>query len=299
MRLLSYNIQLDGLDVPGHLWIDRRKAIIEMIQTCDVIGLQEVTFRQFTDILQLTPGYHWVGINTVTGKPLIDEAPSDQEGLVIGWKKEVARLSAVHPFMWFSQTPTVPSRYPGTLFNKGLLYITLDMMCGQCRQLHVLNSHFPHDDGVFTNPRFLAAQQEMVILCNLQERGLDWISCGDRNFVDPRDRHVSALYAEYDTRYTSLVRSGVNTTFLGYENHPKCNEIDWDFMRPMYMSGEPSFTYFQSDVHLDMVASNLEPRRWSSNPCEYDSNGRLLPLGPVRSNDRRFASDHCAIVVTF
>jgi Endonuclease/Exonuclease/phosphatase family len=314
MRFLSYNIQLDGLDVPGHYWNDRKLAVFEMIESCDIIGLQEVTNRQFTEIVARFPTYQWIGVNTVTGQNLLTPAPSDAEGLAIGWKCDLMTVIGTPEFKWFSETPKVPSRYARTTFNKGFQHLVLRLsepyrlsQRNFPSELHILNSHFPHDDIYDPNPRLLSARQEFALLERLRLAKESWISCGDRNFVFPRDLEAYFLYnvtgyGYYDTSPRARIKSGVNTTFIGYENHPKCNPILRDAMTPTHpnvTSDDPLFSYFEHSTQLDVVMSNLSPIGWCSDPCEYNQEGHLLPIGPVRSDQRRFASDHCAIIVTF
>ena len=113
----------------------------------------------------------------------------------------------------------------------------------------------------------------------------------DRNFIYPRDDEGYAWFRRYDTLVRTPVRQGVNTTLIGYEDHPRCNHIKSNSDFPL--------AYFKNETILYIVASNLEPKSWTSNPCEYDDEGTLLPVAPPRNDQRRFASDHCAIVVEF
>ena len=87
INFLSYNIQLSGLDVNGHVWCDIKYAVSTLLSYADIIALQEITHDQLIDLKQMLPDYQFVGFNTVTGKSLEVVASDTQEGLVIAFKR--------------------------------------------------------------------------------------------------------------------------------------------------------------------------------------------------------------------
>ena len=283
IKFLQYNIQLSGLDEPGHLWIpDRKRAVLEILRYSDIMTLQEVSHQQYLDIRQELGEYDFIGYNTVTGRDLLETAISSEEGLIIGWRKEMINLVEDHGLTWFSSTPNRPSTAPGCAFPKALLRCQLQI---GTKLLMVHNSHFAHDDVTdnnnalpyppltphgegLTSPRLNAVKEELALL----PTDIPWISAGDRNFHYPRDTTSYQLYLDrgiQDSRYQSK-QHGTKTTFFGYELHCRCNPIEEnDFVKEYYLD-----VLFHSQ--------SIRATDWISMIGEYDTNGKLLPFGPHR-----------------
>lgn len=294
LKFLSYNIQLNGLDIPTHLWKDRKYAICTLISYADVIVLQEITHAQFIDLKAMLSEYDFFGFNTVTGNDLIVYSSDIQEGLAIAFRKDIFSLKSTE-LMWYSDTPNVPSQKWGnwiSAFPKSLQKSTL-VYLSNGKEIDILNSHFAHDEDLsgVINPRLLSSQMELQILEGLNSRC--WISAGDRNFHNPRDIPAYEFYANssyVSDSKTSALHALDKTTFLGYEDHPRMN--------PITPEGE-----FEKFYYLDVVFHNpemMQSRWWISHIGEYDENLKLLPIGPCRSPAKRFfASDHSAIFVEY
>ena len=284
IKFLQYNIQLSGLDEPGHLWIpDRKRAVLEILRYSDIMTLQEVSHQQYLDIRQELGEYDFIGYNTVTGRDLLETAISSEEGLIIGWRKEMINLVYDHGLTWFSSTPNRPSTASGCSFPKALLRCQLQI---GTKLLMVHNSHFAHDDVTDNNPRLNAVKEELALL----PTDIPWISAGDRNFHYPRDTTSYQLYLDrgiQDSRYQSK-QHGTKTTFFGYELHCRCNPVDNnDFVKEYYLD-----VLFHSQ--------GIRATDWISMIGEYDASAKLLPFGPiVDPSGRRYASDHSAVMVRY
>lgn len=85
---LSYNIQLSGLDVPGHEWSDRIHPVCTLLKRADIACLQELSGQQCADIQSICDEYGCVAYNLVTGLRMAQTDPSTQEGLSILYKKD-------------------------------------------------------------------------------------------------------------------------------------------------------------------------------------------------------------------
>lgn len=296
IKFLQYNIQLSGLDEPGHLWNpDRKDAVLAILRYSDIMELQEVSHQQYLNIREELDAYDFIGYNTVTGKDLLIPAIATEEGLVIGWRKENISLVKDLGLTWFSPTPDCPSTAPGCAFPKAMLRCQLQV---GTKSLVIHNSHFAHDDVADNNhpphppqeglisPRVSSAQQELDLL----PTDMSWISAGDRNFHSPRDIEAYQLYLNrgiQDSRHQSK-QHGTKTTFFGYELHPRCNLVDNnDFVREYYLD-----VLFHSE--------GIRATDWISIIGEYNTDGKILPFGPVTdTSKRRYASDHAGILVKY
>jgi hypothetical protein len=130
IKFLSYNIQLDGLDIANHEWINRKHVVATLIAYADIIALQEITHTQLCDLRILLPDYTFVGINTVSGKNLEEISSSIQEGLVVAFRTDFFSYNT-NEMQWYSDTPFNPSQIWGSwksAFPKALQIVGL-----QCR----------------------------------------------------------------------------------------------------------------------------------------------------------------------
>jgi hypothetical protein len=293
LKFLSYNIQLSGFDTGNHAWKQRKYSVAHLISYADIVALQEISHMQLLDLERLLPTYAFVGLNS-NGNDLHEYAPEDQEGMVMGFRKDSFEFKS-SSLMWYSDTPHVPSKKWGTwnsAFAKCLQQVTLIIKSVQ-QELVIFNSHFAHDEDPsnIINPRVASSQLELVELKKLRHQY--WISAGDRNFHHPRDKNAYQLYAQADYVRDSQLdaqSSGVQTTFLGYEDHPRVNKIKPD-------------GNFEKQYNLDVVFHNpflLKSELWISHIGEYDDTLKLLPFGICKQlNKRLFASDHTAIFVVY
>ncbi len=294
LKFLSYNIQLNGLDIPTHLWKERKHVVSTLISYADVIALQEITHTQFCDLRDLLPEYEFIGFNTTNGEDLVKPSSDTEEGLAIAFRKDLFSLKCTD-MKWYSDTPQVPSKTWGTwtsAFPKCLQTATLIFLT-QENELDILNSHFAHDEdplGII-NPRLLSSQYELEILKKLE--GRYWISAGDRNFHYPRDSSAYELYK--NSSYVLGSKRGSKysqgeTTFMGYEDHPR--------MIPITTTG-----IFEKSCVLDVIFHNpalMDSLWWLAHLGEYDENLNLLPIGRCKDPSRRlFASDHAAVFVEY
>ena len=294
LKFLSYNIQLSGLDTPTHLWEDRKVAVSTLLSYADIIALQEITYSQLLYLKMELPSYDFIGFNTVTGRDLLELSSDKQEGLVIAFRRDVFILQSTE-MLWYSDTPNVPSQRWGTwtsAFPKALQKATLAFKVNG-KEIDIFNSHFAHDEdpGELINPRILSSLMELGLLKSCSHRY--WISAGDRNFHEPRDTPAYELYTNSpflcDSKASALTCWG-NTTFMGYEDHPRANLL------------MPDGT-FAKNYYLDILFHNshlISSHWWTAHLGEYNEKLHLLPIGNCRQFSKRlFASDHAAIFVEY
>ena len=74
---MTYNIWYAKPDAGENIWENRRDGVAKAVldQKADIVGMQEVLFRQLTDLENLLPGYQWVGVGRDDGKQGGEFAP--------------------------------------------------------------------------------------------------------------------------------------------------------------------------------------------------------------------------------
>lgn len=298
INVLSYNMQLSGLDEPGHEWDQRKLAIKEFIhrQSPTIGGLQEISGRQLMDLEQAFPQYAFISLNTVNGQPLQPMDPETQEGLSIFYDKaQFQLLQSEH--WWLSSTPKVPSRQWRknsigwtTSFNKATQKVPL-LHQSSGKVLAFFNNHFCHEEHEKINPRRLSAKQELQAFEQLNKDDLI-ISVGDRNFHFPRGQEVHQMYTSrpyLSDAFKSV--QGISTTFMGFQQHPRINQLDEEgqFER----QDKLDVIYYSSDK-LVLQSSKLYPVEYTEDGHYIDDNTRIYDI-----HQRRFGSDHAALILKF
>ncbi|SNW62214.1 Endonuclease/exonuclease/phosphatase family protein [Orpheovirus IHUMI-LCC2] len=285
LTFVSYNIQLSGLDSENHKWDNRKKYIIQLLKSCHIFCLQEVSHSQYIDISNELIEYDIIAYNTITGHPLSMYSIDTEEGLVIGYRKDKFIIGKDFGLRWYGDIPLQINRiYYGVQlqFYKCLQYILLKTKDN--KNIYILNSHFTHEDiSNNLNPRLLSAEYELSIIKIFNENDI-WISSGDRNFHTPRDDNVYNLYLNkgiVDPRKL-CPNYGSTSTFIGYEDHVRMNKI--------LDCGK-----LEKNYYLDVIynSNNIIANSWTSHLCEYED-GILIPCSEYvkNKNSRNFGSDH-------
>ncbi|MEM7476026.1 MAG: endonuclease/exonuclease/phosphatase family protein [Planctomycetota bacterium] len=97
LAVMSYNIRYlnnrDGEDV----WGNRKEKVYETIHQADLVGLQEVVWKQLDGIRENCPDFEWYAVARDDGKQKGESTP-------IGWRKNAFELLEKGTF-WLSPTP--------------------------------------------------------------------------------------------------------------------------------------------------------------------------------------------------
>ena len=64
LRVMTYNIRFDNPADGVHTWPNRKELVASVIRyhKADIIGVQEALEHQIQDLMELLPGYDWVGV---------------------------------------------------------------------------------------------------------------------------------------------------------------------------------------------------------------------------------------------
>ncbi len=103
VRIMSYNIRYDNPDDGINAWGKRKENVASLIRfyQADLIGLQEVLYKQLTYLEQQLAGYGRIGVGRDDGKQQGEFSP-------IFYAKEKLALLDQGTF-WLSDTPDRPS----------------------------------------------------------------------------------------------------------------------------------------------------------------------------------------------
>ena len=102
LRVMSFNILREDLGGSGHLWTDRKEAVLRMLSTDspDIIGLQECSWTIREDILKADPRRKAIG-KSISG---MEEGYTQESSNSIVYRSDLYEVLKSGMF-WFSDTP--------------------------------------------------------------------------------------------------------------------------------------------------------------------------------------------------
>lgn len=142
VKVMTYNLRvLNNHDPSPHTWAERVPAIKKLIEEerPDIIGTQEVAYKQLQDVEANLPKYEWIGLGR--------EGGSKGEYSAIFYKeKRYTPLEYDH--FWLSDTPNViGSKTWGNNYTRMVTWVKfLDKKTNQ--QFYVVNTHFDHQSAL-------------------------------------------------------------------------------------------------------------------------------------------------------
>lgn len=177
LRIMTYNVR-NSNDGSPHSWNERKLLIQQIIEKekPDLIGTQEVLWRQVQDMETLLPEYGWIGLGRDGG--------NRGEFMNIYYKKERFELLEFDHF-WLSTTPeTIGSVSWGSACTRMATWVKLrDKYTNQI--IYHLNTHLDH---VSEEARVNGAE---VILNKISQfpQDVPVVVTGDFNTVADSDTH--------------------------------------------------------------------------------------------------------------
>ena len=139
LRLMTFNIHLDGSRDGDNPWSIRRDLVASVIRfhQVDVAGLQEANFDMIRDLESRLPGYDWVGVGSNGG----ESGACDP----IFWRTSRFELIENETF-WLSPTPGEVSTGWDAAYPRTVTFVQLrERETGEL--LCVFNTHFDHRGG--------------------------------------------------------------------------------------------------------------------------------------------------------
>ncbi len=139
MRIMTFNVRQQNM-IDGHNdWQSRKPLVTSMIRfhQVDVVGFQEVKYRQLEDMKQELTDYNWVG----KGR---NDGGIEGEFVPIFYKKEVFDLLEEGHF-WLSEQPESPGLigWDGACTRMVTWVKLLNKQTG--KSIYTFNTHFDHE----------------------------------------------------------------------------------------------------------------------------------------------------------
>ncbi len=223
LRVISYNIRYNNPADGRNAWPQRKQAVVDLLNRYqpDLLGLQEVTHGQLTDLAAALPDYGWIGVGR-------DDGATRGEYVPIFYHQTRLYLQTSGHF-WLSATPEVAGSFGwDAACVRVTTWVTFtDKLSG--KSFRHLNTHFDH--------RGITAQVESARLLHefLAQQAviLPALITGDFN-CNPDSVTYQALTASSvlaDTMVTSLhPHEGPTATFTTDFAEPLQEKIDYIFL---------------------------------------------------------------------
>ena len=137
LRVMTYNIRFDNPADGVHAWPNRKELVASVIRfhKADIIGVQEALEHQIQDVIDLLPGYDWVGVGR--------NEDGGGEFSAILYRSSVVAVKAAQTF-WLSETPDEPGSKSWDSSLPRIATWAHFVTSSDGRELFVLNTHFDH-----------------------------------------------------------------------------------------------------------------------------------------------------------
>ena len=137
LRVMTYNIRFDNPADGVHAWPNRKELVASVIRyhKADIIGVQEALEHQIQDLMELLPGYDWVGVGR--------NKDEGGEFSAILYRSSVVTVKAAQTF-WLSESPNVPGSQSWDSSLPRIATWAHFVTSSEERELFVLNTHFDH-----------------------------------------------------------------------------------------------------------------------------------------------------------
>lgn len=212
-QVLSFNVRINVANDGIHAWDFRKDKVIAYIESSDFdfIGLQEVGPGMYQELINDIKNYEFFG----TGRGM------DNEAVPILVKKDKYKVIESKTF-WLSDTPTVESRVPGSLFSRIMTYVVLEDH--EQKRISFFNTHLDYvSEDVCENQAKILSKMIDEITVKYQS---PFILVGDFN-QNPDSKAINYLTSKYKNIYEKKDRIGL--TFHNFSNETKGLPIDYYF----------------------------------------------------------------------
>lgn len=137
LRMMTYNIRFDNPADGVHAWPNRKELVASVIRfhKADIIGVQEALEYQIQDLMELLPGYDWVGVGR--------NEDGGGEFSAILYRSSVVAVKAAQTF-WLSESPDEPGSKSWDSSLPRIATWAHFVTSSDGRELFVLNTHFDH-----------------------------------------------------------------------------------------------------------------------------------------------------------
>jgi endonuclease/exonuclease/phosphatase family metal-dependent hydrolase len=248
IKALTFNIRYDNPEDGINAWTNRISLINNFISEVkpDIMGLQEVLWRQYEVLDTLLKDYKSVGVGREDGARQGEMNP-------VFYLKDRFNLVRTITF-WLSETPEVPgSRNWGSSLPRIVTWLEL-VDSRSKKHFYVFNTHFAHDSD---SARKMSSR---ILLSVIQKTagGYPFIVTGDFNML-PYSTSYSILTGPdesvpllKDSYFISEKKpSGPAYTTNGFEDRPGNGRVDYVFVKNgMKVLDHQTFIRKENDVFL-------------------------------------------------
>ncbi len=244
LKVMAYNIRYPEKRDGVNYWDERRPVAIEMLRRTapDLIGTQELFFRQGEDIVTALPEYVWLG----TARYGIHT----NEYMGIFYKKDRFELLQMGQF-WLSETPDVPGSMSWKVSLPRLATWVRLLDKRTARPLYFVDTHFAHR----AEDAEARAQSSRVIAKFLGTLPADVpvVLTGDFNTGPDTDAHRVLTANLQDAWLATKQRKGPEGTFHGFrggDGGGGGRRIDWVLFRaPWSVTEAETITMHQGNQY--------------------------------------------------
>ncbi len=231
LKIMSFNVRFDNPDDGINQWTYRIPVVQAYMEQelPDIVGMQENLHHQNKDLLDMMPGYAYVG----TGR---DDGKKGGEFCPIFYRKDVFEPVEDGQF-WLSENP----HQPGSIGWEAVLprivtWIHLRHKASG-EELFVFNTHFSHvsDLARKKSMEFMSekmrtiAGDNMVVVTgdfNIRKKSPLYEEMADRFFTDNQLQNAASVAKE--------LASGGESTFNGFRTGIEPRVIDFIFITPHF-----------------------------------------------------------------
>jgi endonuclease/exonuclease/phosphatase family metal-dependent hydrolase len=268
-----YNGEGDPDNEGDKSWLIRRASVYDMIEkhNPDVCGLQEVTPQMTQDIIDNLPDYTYIGYGRVSGdlnpilpiSTLVSVNNDEQTGLIY----KTSKYTELEKGRFFvSDTPSVPSKYSESIFNRLAVYVKLkDNETG--KEFYFLSTHLDHPNNGSTLDELCREKQATALIQNAKGLvgNLPYYIVGDFNSVETEEAYPIITAELNDAYYTVGTENaqggynGTNDTYIGLYNPSDATPKRIDFIFTTDNIGVNSYIADNDNMGLTLYPSDHLP----------------------------------------
>ncbi|MCW5962587.1 MAG: endonuclease/exonuclease/phosphatase family protein [Bryobacterales bacterium] len=242
LKVMAYNIRYPEKNDGVNYWDNRREVALEMLRrySPDLIGTQELFFRQGEDIVTALPEYVWLG----TARYGIHT----NEYMGIFYKKQRFELIEMGQF-WLSETPDVPGSMSWNVSLPRLATWVRLMDKNTGKPFYFVDTHFAHrqEDA---DARAESSKVIATFLDKLPE-DIPVVLAGDFNTTPDTEAHGVLSRTMKDAWDSAATRKGPVGTFHGFRGGEREEgRIDWILFRaPWKVTEAETITMKQGELY--------------------------------------------------
>ena len=188
LTVMTFNIRYDNPN-DRNPWKDRKGEVAQVINTADIIGLQEANKHQIDDLVPNLEGYAWFGVGR-------EDGGNSGEHTCIFYRKDRIQLLQQDTF-WLSETPaTAGSRSWDSSLPRIATWGKFKDKAS-CNEFYIFNTHFDHRGKV------ARSESAKLIVEKVGEvpKGNPVIVMGDFNTRENSEPYKTLVSALGDARY--------------------------------------------------------------------------------------------------